>query len=597
MQTSVAEINAVLAPTQLAAQISGMWDQHNNNRRNWLDEKQELRDYIFATDTTKTSNSTLPWKNKTTLPKLCQIRDNLHANYMSALFPNDTWLKWEGHDRDSVTQQKRQAIEAYMTNKCREGNYRTEISKLIYDYIDYGNAFYDTIWETNSTVDAETGETIPGYMGPKLVRISPLDVVFNPLAATFDDSYKICRYIKTMGELKLELDTRPDLRYNSEVVEDIGVIRSGLARFTAEDINKAAAIQVDGFGSYSDYLQSGYVELLEFEGSIHDQYTGEFLKNVIITVVDRTKVLRVSPMPSWLGKSTKGHVSWRMRPDNIYGMGPLDNLVGMQYRIDHLENLKADAMDLAVHPPLVIAGTVEEFVFEPGAEIYVGENGQVTELGQNLSGVIQANNEISILEQKMEEMAGAPKQAMGIRTPGEKTAFEVQTLEMAASRIFQNKITHFEINLVEPSLNRMLEQSVRNLDGSDLLRVMDDDLGVVQFLSVTKQDITAAGKLRPVGARHFAAQATMIQNLMGLVNSPLWADQGIRAHFSGKGMAKLVEELLGLERFSLYQDNVQVFESAETAGVVSQVQEDQLVTDTTPAEAPTLPPPEEEELE
>jgi hypothetical protein len=585
MQSAVAEINAVMVPKQLATQISQMWDNHNMNRRPWLSEKQELRDYLFATDTTKTSNSTLPWKNKTTLPKLCQIRDNLHANYMSALFPNDTWLKWEGYDKDAVTKEKRQAIEAFMSNKAREGNYRTEISKLIYDYIDYGNAFYDTIWENNSTTDPETGETIPGYVGPKLVRISPLDIVFNPLAATFDDSYKITRYLKTFGELRLDLDNRPDLGYNATVIEEMSDYRRGLSQYSPEDINKAVGIEIDGFGSYSDYLQSGLVEILEFEGSIHDQHTGEFKKNVIITVVDRCHVLREEPMPSWLGKSTKGHVSWRMRPDNIYGMGPLDNLVGMQYRIDHLENLKADAMDLAVHPPLVIAGNVEEFVYGPGAEIYVGEGGQITELGQNLAGVLQANNEIALLEQKMEEMAGAPKQAMGIRTPGEKTAFEVQTLEMAASRIFQNKITHFEINLVEPSLNRMLELARRNLDGADLLRVIDDDLGVVQFLSVTKQDITSAGKLRPIGARHFAAQATMIQNFMGLVNSPLWQDPTVRSHFSGKQIAKMVEEMLGLERFALYGDNIQLFESAQSMNMQSQIQEDLMVADQTPTEA------------
>lgn len=586
MQNSVAEINAILAPEHLASQISQMWEQHNTNRRTWLAEKQELRDYIFATDTSKTTNAALPWKNKTTLPKLCQIRDNLHANYMSALFPNDNWLKWEGGDTQGVMKDKRAAIESYMSNKCREGNYRTEISKLIYDYIDYGNAFYDVIWENNFTTDAESGETIPGYIGPKLVRISPLDVVFNPLAATFDESYKICRYIKSLGELKLELDIRPDLKYNTQVIEDCGTIRSSLARFTAEDINKATAVAIDGFGSYSDYLQSGYVEILEFEGSIHDQSTGEFRKNVLITVVDRCKVLRIEPMPSWLGKSTKGHVSWRMRPDNIYGMGPLDNLVGMQYRIDHLENLKADAMDLAVHPPLVITGNVEEFTYGPGCEIYVGENGQVAELGQNLAGVIQANNEIALLEQKMEEMAGAPKQAMGIRTPGEKTAFEVQTLEMAASRIFQNKITHFEVNLVEPSLNRMLEMARRNMDGADLLRVMDDDIGVVQFLSVTKEDITASGRIRPVGARHFAAQATLVQNLMGLVQSPLWQDPNVRAHISGKAIAKLVEELLGLDRFKLVQDNIQLFEAAETQGMRQQVEEDIAVASATPTEAP-----------
>lgn len=590
MKNAVAEISSLLSRHDLAAQISDMWTRHNDDRRPWLDEKAELRNYIFATDTTKTANSVLPWKNKTTIPKLCQIRDNLHANYMSALFPNDTWMKWEGHSKDAAVDGKRKAIESYMSNKVREGNLRTEIAKLLYDYIDFGNAFYDTIWVDDSTTDPETGARIPGYIGPKLVRLSPVDTVFNPLASTFDESYKITRYVKTMGELKLELDNRPELGYNSIIVEEQANLRMSLSAYAAEDINKAMAYEIDGFGSMANYWQSNYVEILEFEGSIHDAVTGEFLKNHIITVVDRCKVLRKVPMPSWLGKSTKGHVPWRYRPDNVYGMGPLDNLVGMQYRIDHLENLKADAMDLAVHPPLAITGNVEEFVWGPNCEIYIGEGGSINELGKSFAGVIGANNEIASLEMKMEEMAGAPKQAMGIRTPGEKTAFEVQTLEMAASRIFQDKITNFEVNLLEPALNRMLEISKRNMDGADLIRVMDDDLGVVQFMEITKEDITASGKLRPVGARHFAAQATMVQNMMGLVNSPLWQDPGVRGHFSGKAVAKMVEEILGLEKFSLYRDNVQVFESFETQQLVSQAQEELEVTNATPVEGEPMPP-------
>ena len=35
----------------------------------------------------------------------------------------------------------------------------------------------------------------------------------------------------------------------------------------------------------------------------------------------------------------------------------------------------------------------------------------------------------------MEEMAGAPKEAMGFRSPGEKTAYEVQRMENAASQV------------------------------------------------------------------------------------------------------------------------------------------------------------------
>jgi hypothetical protein len=357
-------------------------------------------------------------------------------------------------------------------------------------------------------------------------------------------------------------------------------------------MSKALALQIDGFGNFSDYLQSGYVELLEFEGSISNKDTGEFLQNVLITVSDRSRVLRVVPMPSWMGKTTKGHVQWRMRPDNLYGMGPLDNLVGMQYRIDHLENLKADAMDLAVHPPLAITGNVEEFNWEPGAEIIVGEGGSIQELGKSLQGVMAANSEISMLEFKMEEMAGAPKQAMGIRTPGEKTAYEVQSLEQAASRIFQNKITHFEIECIEDALNKMFEVAKRNMDGTDLVRIIDDDVGVIEFMEVTKDDITAAGKLRPIGARHFAAQATVIQNLSNFYQSAVGQDPAVRAHISGKAVAKLVEEFLGLEKFMLYQENVRIFEEVETQSLAQEAVAQMQETAATPTETqPAAPMP------
>jgi hypothetical protein len=583
MSTKVAEIKSILQPENLASQIAYLWDRHNVDRRSWLEEKKELRNYIFATDTTKTTNAQLPWKNKTTIPKLCQIRDNLHANYLSALFPNDDWMKWEGANQSDVTLAKRKAIEAYMKNKVKQCNLRTVIAELLYDYIDWGNVFYDVVYVNESNIDPETGDAIPGYIGPKAVRLSPLDIVFNPLVK-FDDSYKITRYVKTLGDMRAELDSNPDLQYNVEVLNNVDQYRRTMAGYSQEDIDKAVAYSIDGFGTYSNYLQSNYVEVLEFEGNINDSVTGEFYKNVIVTVVDRCKVLRKVQMPSWLGKSTKGHSVWRHRPDNAYGMGPLDNLVGMQYRIDHLENLKADAMDLAVHPPLAVTGQVEDFNWAPNETIYMGEGASITELGKNLAGVIAASNEIDRLELKMEEMAGAPKNAMGIRTPGEKTAFEVQTLEMAASRIFQNKIQNFEINVLEPMLNRMLEIAKRNMDGSDLVRVLDDDIGVVDFLTVTKADITAAGVIRPVGARHFAAQATMVQNLMGFLNSGAAVDPSINVHISGKGIAKLIPEVLGLEKFNLYGDNIRIMEQMETQRLMQTGQEQLAVEQQTPIE-------------
>ena len=551
--------------------IAERWDDLNSQRQGWLAEKEELRNYVFATDTSTTTNSNLPWKNSTTLPKLCQIRDNLHANYISALFPNDEWLKWEGYSLQDEVKQKRDAIQAYMSNKTREGGMRNTVSKLLYDYIDYGIAVGDVIWVNETKEDPDTGEKIPGYVGPKLIRRSILDIVFDPTAEDFESSFKITRTIKRFGEFKLMAEAHPEQGWIEEVVREAEDTRSTLSSFTRDDFRKAAGYSVDGFGDLYDYYGSGFVEILEFEGTLHDIDTGELLDDYIITIIDRNKVVRKEPIPAWKRGGYKVATTWRKRPDNLYGMGPLDNLVGMQYRLDHLENLKADVFDMIVAPPIKIIGDVDEFDWGPFEEIHIAEGGDVQPLAP-AAQALAANNDIIGLMNLMEEFAGAPKQAMGIRTPGEKTAFEVQALENAAGRIFQEKTTQFEIELLEPALNNMLELARRTMDGADVIRTMDDDLGVAQFTKITKEDITAKGKLRPIGARHFAARAQLIQNLSGIATSAVWPK--IERHISDKALAKLVEDSLQLQRFQLVSDNVALFEQQEAQRLMQTMQED-----------------------
>ena len=581
MSGKVADIRAIIGADDLAKKLSWLYNNWLIQRQEKENEWRELRNYLFATDTSTTSNASLPWKNKTTLPKLTQIRDNLHANYLDALFPNDGWLRWEGYSRDDVTLSKRRAIEAYMKNKCRESGFRETISRCLYDYIDYGNSFGEVIWESKKHVDPVTGEEVATYIGPKVLRISPYDIVFNPTAPSFKESPKFTRYIKSIGELKKEIKYRTDLQYDEAVFNKVVETRRALASFRTEDVNKSESYLVDGFGSLQEYYQSDYVEIIEYEGDLYDPEKGELQENRLITIVDRNYVIRNVQNPSWLGRDTKSHVGWRDRPDNLYGMGPLDNLVGLQYRVDHLENLKADALDMTIHPPIKVVGDVDPFVWEPEAVIHVPEDGDVGLMAPN-PAAFQVNNEIGQLLMVMEEMAGAPKEAMGIRSPGEKTAFEVQQLQNAAGRIFQHKVNKFQVEFMEPLLNTMLEVSRRNMETADLVRVMDTDLGVMDFMTITKEDITAKGKLRPVGARHYATRAQLAQNLNGIFNSPV--GQMIAPHISAKKLAKLVEDFMGFEEFDFIQDNAAIFEQAETQRLVNQAQQNVMTEDRIPVE-------------
>lgn len=594
MPKRVLNLPEYLEADSLATQIGQAYDRWVTARQKKEKQWAELRNYIFATDTTTTSNAALPWKNKTTRPKLCQLRDNLHANYMAALFPNDDWFDWIAEDRQSATKAKADAIKTYMKNKLNLSKFKQEVSKLVYDFVDYGNCFADVEY-VNEVHTLEDGSKHAVYVGPVLRRISPFDIVFDITSNSFRETPKITRSLLTLGDIAKMIETRPDIRTDLErAFGKIKKIREEYKTYRPGDIRKSEAFVADGFGSIHDYYGSSYVEMLEFEGDWFDTFANKLYENHHIVILDRAYVIYNGPIRNWLGRSLKEHSGWRLRPDNLWAMGPLDNLVGIQYRIDHLENLKADVFDQIAYPFLKVKGFVEDFEWGPGERAYCGEEGDIETLVPD-STALQADFQIAQLEQSMEDMAGAPKQAMGIRTPGEKTAYEVQTLENAAGRIFQNKISYFEENFLEPLMNNMLETARRNMDAPDLVRSLDTDLGVQQFMLLTKEDITAKGKLIPKGARHFAAKAMLVQNLSGLSASPVYQDPSVKVHLSGKQIAKALVEGLGLEPYGVYQENVAIEEQAATTRLVNaaedQVMEESITPDT------TVPGEDEEDME
>jgi len=566
MAGTTIDLQTMIDPHGLAEDIADRWTQWHNARRTKVEEWKELRNYIYATDTRTTSNSKLPWTNSTTTPKLTQIADNLHANYFSALFPQKRWFRFEANDAASDIKSKRDVIQAYMENKIRQSDFVNTTSKLINDYIQYGNCFATVEFERDYT-EYEDGERAVNYVGPKLVRISPFDICFNPLAASFGESPKIVRSMMSMGELARKIEETVENDYLNKIFEKMVGNRAAVSGNDV-DIDKSHAFIADGFTNLNEYYESNYVELMTFYGDIYDADTKVFHKNRVITIVDRAYVIYNEQNPSWLGKSPIYHAGWRERPDNLYAMGPLDNLVGMQYRIDHLENLKSDVFDQIAYPIIKIRGDVEDFDFEPAARIYMGEEGDVGYLAPDATA-LNADFQIQNLENKMEMMAGAPREAMGIRSAGEKTAFEVQQLMTAAGRIFQHKTAHFERVFLEPILNGMIEAARRNMDYADTIRVLNEDSGVFFFEEITKEDIMANGKIIPMGARHFAERAQRVQSLTQLYQIKL-ADPTVAVHLSGKEFARVLADELGEP--ALFGDNITVSEQLETQRMTNEAE-------------------------
>jgi hypothetical protein len=561
------DIQGMFSPDHLATDISDKWSLWDQIRGEWKREKEELRDYLYATDTKTTSNRSLPWSNSTTMPKLTQIYDNLKANYTAALFPRDDWLTWEAFDRDGLNVDKAKVVKEYIRNKLVMQKFELEAEKLIDDFIQYGNCFATVEWVDEGTIlrpDTPAQEYVSTFYGPRITRISPWDIVFNPSASTFGKAPKIIRNLVSLGGLK-KMGIDPSL---------IDRLRNNRGAINGFDIDteKTKAYIADGFSDLKQYYNSGYVEILTYYGDIYNNDTQEVSIGRKITVIDRLYVLSDEPIANWLGDTPIYHAGWRSRPDNLYAMGPLDNLVGMQYRIDHLENLRADVWDQVAVPMLLIKGDVNDFKHQPGERIIISEDGQVAYLAPDATA-LASDNQISAYQNLMEDFAGAPRQAMGIRTPGEKTAFEVQTLNDNASRIFQHKTAKFEREFLEPLLNAMLASARENLNDIDDIAVFNDDQKITLFKEVTKRDLATKGAIRPIGARNFAEKQRRTTELTTLLQIRQ-SSPDIAAHTSGKMLARMLANEIGQPE--LYEQNVGVREQFDMQAAAQDAEADMM---------------------
>ena len=562
---STVDVDQIIKPDDLACEIVNRYTSWKKNRSNREEQWVELRNYLYATDTTTTTNKNNDWHNTTTTPKLRQIADNLQANYMGHLFPNEDWFRWEGDSQDDDSTDTKRNITNYIKTKTKRTDFIPVIEDCLEDWHSrYGECFATVIWEDQVT-DVGAYKTT-AYRGPRVVRISPYDIVYNPTATSWEKTPKIVRSMLSLGEVKRLIEQQPDKQFYQDVFDKMLLSRREAK--THGEIRKADAYVADGFSTLHEYYESGNVEILTFFGDLYHTDTGEFYENQEIVVADRAYVIKNSPVASWLGTSPIVKSNWRNRPDNLHGMSALENLVGLQYRLDALENSKADVWDQIAFPVRVHKGYVEDYEWYPGCEITVGDDGSVDYLVPDATA-LQADLMIDVLERRMEEMAGAPRTSMGIRTPGEKTAFEVQTLDNSGNRLFENKAAYFERTFIEKILNMFLDASVRNMRDVETIREYDKDTQTTLFSDIKKEDIVANGKLMPIGARYSKERATRLQNL-AQISQQKQIDPTIAPHLSGKLHAQILATELGEEK--LYGENIAVEEQKNTQTAVTDAQ-------------------------
>lgn len=542
------EISEIQKPEALATAIAEKFVTWDNARGKWYKNAQETLEYLYATSTRDIYNQPREYDNCTHIPKTTQIRDMLVTYYLDAMFSLPDYVDWEAYDSESIEFNTRNLLKSVCKQMVEDSQFKPVIRTLVEDYVDYGNAFATVVNVTEKVNKGDKYSIV--YEGPKAVRIDPMNIYFDPLAPSFDKTPIVIRSIKTLGELLAEADELPEeaAAYKKALkmaIDKRTTIRNQIASSKADAI-KDDICNIAGLGSWSTYYNSDTVELLTFYGDLYDIEKNKLHKNTRIVVMDRSVVLLEEPIKDFGFRSNIFKAGWRDRKDNLWSMSPLDNIKGMQYMVDFLENKRADVFNYISNPVIVKQGDVEmpDDIY-PGCEIGVDNDSSVSFLRPDATA-LQADLYINRYLQLMEEMAGAPREAMGFRSPGEKTAFEVSQLNTASSRLFNEKTRKFELEMLEPLLTLMLRIFLNNPNRTVKVRNVQED-GVVLFEDIDLDKLSAQGRFVAMGSNTYTEKSRIAQTLMQIYNSGIVADPLVFNYFDPQTIAKAIAYTTGLD--------------------------------------------------
>lgn len=577
MPVKTFDINHDIETDSLAENISNKWISWINGRQQWEERYRKVLQYLYSTTTdTIYGQASNPWCSNVHIPKMTQLRDVLITYELESLFSLSDYYEFQGFTQDSNTLENRNIVKGLLKNMLDEGGFKETIEKLVSDYIDAGNCFTMPIWDAQQVEDS-TGFKSLFWEGAKAIRINPLDIVFDPTACEFKDSPKIIRTVLSLGELTVLAEKDPIMKEGLN--KALKIRQDIMTAVTNGDTIKGDEITIAGFGNWSTYVTSDVVEILTFYGTVYDVVKKELHKNKKITIMDRRVLLKEEPLEDLNGYNFIFKGGYRDRKDILWSMSPLENLLGMQARIDFLENKRSDCYDATVNPVRVIKGNVDmPDSLGPGDEIRMDTDCDVTYLAPDTS-ILTADTLMDRYEIKMEEFVGSPKEVLGFRTPGEKTMYEVEQLMTAATRLFQRQIRKFEREILEPIINALFQLYLKRKAGQTIqLKYWDAANEMYSFKDVNVDDIKSLGRIVVFGTEVAQDKAKVAQALQALGQNPLFMDEVVRNNFSPTELGKVFSYVTGLDRYSnLFRKDSRLYEITDQQklieGLQSQVDE------------------------
>ena len=338
----------------LAAYILSCYTEWQQKRMNLESVWKECWDaYLGRTSLFSQDENTLEDysdRSNVNRPVIFEAVETIQSNLLNTLFPNSGRFFSVVSNSDNKSSQLK-IMERFLKDKLEQKKFTDKYALFLKQAIITGNSVAAAIWseEKNKTVDYRPIEILGHpvstekvtlektlYEGPDFDLIDIFDFYVDPEATDFESATVIHRVEREMPELE-----------NSQIYSNLDLLeqaKNKIDKYSFSKANKTDYLEAE-VQSYSvkDYSVEKF-RLLEVWGDF--TVSDKVYENYVCTLSESGVILRFEPNPYDHGKKPFVFSSLIPLPNQIYGLGVVQQSLGLQHTINTLTNQKLDVMNV-----------------------------------------------------------------------------------------------------------------------------------------------------------------------------------------------------------------------------------------------------------
>lgn len=491
--------------------------------------------------------------------------ESQHSMFMSMMFNGDNWLGFEPdqpgrlpHDDDAADQ-----LTPLILKQIRHMGFEREFGILLKQIQICGNAPYTVGWRKDNRVDypaydkAMAEWTIrnrelwrqylamqqawkvqaqqavaqgqpppppPEHLMPepppvnqKIAECGPtfqandiFNFVIDPFSTDRRRALRIKRTFVSKAVLR-RMAQKNDWGYS--VYSNVEKIREAEYRGQNQD-----DFEVDRYRAFGmDMPKSTEVELLEAWGTmeIPGSYDGSEEKTYVshvCTVANRSTLIRFEPTFLWSGDAPVQLATYRDVPGQVYGIGQLEPLLGLQDLVNVRANQNVDIVAFTTNPEYkaVDDGIIKtNLVSAPNKVHLVGDINNLIPLEKNTQGLQLSFQDVEYLQREFGAMAKS-QSPMGGKSSESATK---SSLDAGAVNTDVAKIAaHIEDTVLFKTVDLFVQLNAQFLPKGTMVKSLQS--GKVTFKEISPEVIRRGWLVKIRGSQYVADRQERTQNLM-----------------------------------------------------------------------------------